>query len=342
MEIVKLNEEYLKLITEENNKYPQKGIGVKIYVDETFFFVPITSQDKKGINKQDEKKFFSLEKNGTLLICDYIYIKPFLVEKIKENATIISEIKKLQDNKSEILKNLRFQINYSKDRIDKRKKELLEGYTRDFTEKNRQKAIEYTKNAIDSMSILEKINFSSEEIEQIIKYQVFEKVDLYDVKTIFNLIEAWKFLKNTLESPLTLDYIIHINRLIANHQALKVGELRDGNNSVSGEFFIVPPNKEKVIKFMEKILGNKNIQIEAKALLIFHKLITEQWFWDGNKRTAFIIANKLLIKEGKGIFLLDSSTSDSFSQLLYNCYKNKDKRNELFKFIQEKCIKIWG
>ncbi len=124
MEIVKLNEEYLKLITIKNSKYPQKGIGVKIYVNETFYFIPITSQNKKIIRAEDEKKFFSLDKNGTLLISDYIYIKPFLAEKMKISCTIISEIKKLQDNKNEVLKNLRFQINYSKDRRDREKKEL--------------------------------------------------------------------------------------------------------------------------------------------------------------------------------------------------------------------------
>ncbi|MGL6064759.1 MAG: Fic family protein [Fusobacteriaceae bacterium] len=338
MEIVKLDEYYLNLIKQKNPFYPEEGIGVKIYENNEFFFVPITSQKKEILN-HEAKKFLSLGKNGTLLICDYIYINPFLVNKLKENKTIVSEIQLLQENKNLILKNIRFQINYSKNKQDSVKKEILNEYIKEFIEYNKKQAINYANNAINSMKNLEKLNFTFDEVEKIIEYKVFEKIDLYDVKTIFNLKEAWELLVKTLKEPLTLDYIIKMNELIASHQALKVGDIRDGINSVGGEFSIPIPNKEKIVAYIERILKNKSIKIELKALLIFYKLITEQWFWDGNKRTAFIIANKLLIENGKGIFLLDETNFDKFSSLLHECYKNKENRMVFFKFIQEYCIK---
>lgn len=59
----------------------------------------------------------------------------------------------------------------------------------------------------------------------------------------------------------------------------------------------------------------------------------------GNKRTAFIIANKLLIRAGKGILLLDEKNFDEFSFKLHQCYKDKENRSAFLKFIQEHCIK---
>lgn len=67
-----------------------------------------------------------------------------------------------------------------------------------FVEDNRNRAINYANNAIASMKNLEKLNFTFEEVEKIIAYKVFEKIDLYDVKTIFNLKDAWDYLIKNL------------------------------------------------------------------------------------------------------------------------------------------------
>ena len=54
------------------------------------------------------------------------------------------------------------------------------------------------------------------------------------MKTIFNLKDAWEHMIRTLDDELNLKYIIDINERIANHQALKVGVIRDQVNYVSG------------------------------------------------------------------------------------------------------------
>ena len=76
-----------------------------------------------------------------------------------------------------------------------------------------------------------------------------EKVDLYDVQTILNLKTAREDIMRILDKKLTLDYIIDINKTIASHQALKVGEIRDGINSVSGLFEVEFPNNRFNFKF---------------------------------------------------------------------------------------------
>lgn len=147
----------------------------------------------------------------------------------------------------------------------------------------------------------------------------------------------------TLDKKLTLDYVIDINKTIAIHQALKVGELRDSVNSVSGLFEIEIPNQEEVIKFIERINksiseGN-NLKIENIAICLFYTLVTNQWFYDGNKRTGFAIMNKILIQNGIGIVLITKELEEEFSKKLFNCYKERGEKSkkEFIEFLKNYC-----
>lgn len=55
MEIVRLDNDYLDLIKKKNSHYSEKGLGIKIYENDKFFYIPLTSQKK--ISKHEEKKF---------------------------------------------------------------------------------------------------------------------------------------------------------------------------------------------------------------------------------------------------------------------------------------------
>jgi len=342
MKLVQLNKSYLEFLRKKNSKYHQTGIGLSLYLNNKHLFIPITSKKRKIQDKKDKNKFMAIGKygkNGTLLIIDYIYILPHLVKPLLETDTIRSEFLFFSHNKKELEKKIKFQINFSKNFSDKNKKMYLEEYTKYFLEKNKYYALKYTEEVIKSMAIIEKIKFSEDEIDNIIKYKVFEKIDLYDTETIFNLRAAWEFMRRTLYTPIKIDYIIHINEIIAHHQALKVGDIRDQINSVSGEFIIEVPNKGIIIRYLNYILSESE-NIREEALKLFLTIILNQWFFDGNKRTAFLIANKILISSGFGILLINKSNEEQFTRLLYYCYKNRNQnsKNELLKYLSENCI----
>ena len=200
-------------------------------------------------------------------------------------------------------------------------------------------ALKYTDEAIQSMAVIEKMNYSNSEVDYVVKYKLFEKLDLYDAETILNLKTAWEFMKRTLYNNFDIDYIIKINELIAHHQALKVGEIRDQINYVSGEFEMNIPNAD-VLKRYLRFISSKDSDLTLKALNLFYHIVTNQWFYDGNKRTGFLMANKMLIESGYGILLLKEKTEEKFSRLLYNCYKVKSRQSKdaFFKFLIEECI----
>lgn len=112
---------------------------------------------------------------------------------------------------------------------------------------------------------------------------IIEKVNSYEVETINRLKTAWERLQDTLARKIDSDYVIGTNRIIAQHQALKIGKFRDGENLVSGEFVIPVLNLEKIRILLEKTI----YLIIDVALDVFYSIILNQWFFAGNKSKVY-------------------------------------------------------
>lgn len=66
-------------------------------------------------------------------------------------------------------------------------------------------------------------------------------------------------------------------------------------------------------------------------------MLKQQFFWDGNKRTSMIVANKDLIEHGKGIISVEEKDIPDFNRLLSRFY-SFDEKDNLKEFICEKAI----
>ena len=348
MRIVKLNENYLEEILKINGHINKKGIGLALNIKDNFIFIPITSQIKYDSEKLKHLDYplFNIgdkRKYGTLVIKDYIYIHHSVITDVDSDDRIIDEITFFKKNREIIKKKVVRRINKYKESYDKKIQEILFNFLYKRKTEARNNGKKYAEKLINSMAIIEKVNFTKDDLESIIEYKVMEKVDLYDVQTILNLKTAWEDIMRTLDKKLTLDYIIDINKTIASHQALKVGEIRDGINSVSGLFEVEVPNKELVLSFVDKInkiiTEGNSIKIENIAISLFYTLVVNQWFYDGNKRTGFAIMNKILIQNGIGLVLITEELEQKFSEKLFLCYKEKGEKSkrEFMEFIKNYC-----
>ncbi len=63
----------------------------------------------------------------------------------------------------------------------------------------------------------------------------------------------------------------------------------------------------------------------------------EQLFWDGNKRTSTICANKIMIENGNGIIKVPDNKLEQFMKLLSKYYTT-NKKEEITQFIYDYCI----
>ena len=126
-------------------------------------------------------------------------------------------------------------------------------------------------------------------------------VQLDDIQAILNMRDAWRFLLQTVDEPLTLAYVCKLNGFIARNEALEWGKLRTGTVGISGTEYMPPVPSENGAESDLAAILSRNTTGTEKALAAFLWGARAQLFWDGNKRTSMTVANKILISAGAGI-----------------------------------------
>lgn len=163
-------------------------------------------------------------------------------------------------------------------------------------------------------------------------------VQLDDIQAILNMRDAWKYLLHTVEELITFAYWCKLNEYIARNEALEWGKLRTGSVGISGTDYIPPiPEKEKVIAGLEDIVSDKDMTATEKALEVFTWGTRGQFFWDGNKRTSLMLANKILISAGAGIMTITDKYMEQFNVSLLEYY-NTGKSDKLKRFLYDNAI----
>ena len=161
-------------------------------------------------------------------------------------------------------------------------------------------------------------------------------VQLDDIQAILNMRDAWRYLLDTVDVPITFDYLCKLNDFIARNEALEWGKLRTGTVGISGTDYTPPiPSKEQVECELAQILGKGTAT--DQALDAFAWGVRGQFFWDGNKRTSMTLANKILISKGAGILTITDKHMEEFNTLLCGYYDNGDS-TVLKKFLYDNAI----
>ena len=162
-------------------------------------------------------------------------------------------------------------------------------------------------------------------------------VQLDDIQAILNMRDAWRFLLQTIDEPLTLAYVCKLNGFIARNEALEWGKLRTGTVGISGTEYMPPvPSENGAESDLAAILSRHTTGTE-KALAAFLWGTRAQLFWDGNKRTSMTVANKILISAGAGILTITDQRMEQFNALLLDYY-NTGEGEALKLFLYSNCI----
>lgn len=149
-------------------------------------------------------------------------------------------------------------------------------------------------------------------------------VRLDDIQAILNMRDAWRYLLGTSDEPITLEYLCNLNERIARNEALEWGKLRTGRVAISGTDYTPPiPNPETVRKELSAILDADTTATE-KALSAFAWGTRGQFFWDGNKRTSLMLANRILLDAGAGMLTVSEKNMEGFNLRLLEYYDTGD------------------
>lgn len=162
-------------------------------------------------------------------------------------------------------------------------------------------------------------------------------VRLDDIQAILNMRDAWRFVLDTMGQPVTLEYWCKLNEYIARNEALEWGKLRTGCVAISGTDYAPPvPVLDTVRRELEQLLTADTSATE-RALSVFTWGTRGQFFWDGNKRTSLVLANKLLLEAGAGMLTITAKHMERFNTLLLSYYDTGDAR-ALTDFLYEYAV----
>lgn len=183
---------------------------------------------------------------------------------------------------------------------------------------------------------LEGINTTYPDTKTILEGVNVPTLKLDEINCILNLRDAWNYVLTNIDNEINLDFICKVNSYVSRNESLEWGVLRNGKVGINGVDYIPDiPIKEDVINNINKILQEENVTEKAIDLMLY--LMRSQVFWDGNKRTSMIIANKILIENGCGIITVKEENINEFNILLTQYY-NTNNKNKIVEFLYEKCI----
>lgn len=163
-------------------------------------------------------------------------------------------------------------------------------------------------------------------------------VRLDDIQAILNMRDAWRYLLDTWEEPLTLEWLCRVNGYIARNEALAWGELRTGQVGISGTAYLPPVVTAAAARERLAAILEAADTATEKALNLFAWGTRGQLFWDGNKRTSMMAANKVLLQAGAGMLTIAEEDMERFNERLTAYYDSGDAE-ELKRFLYDRAIR---
>lgn len=141
---------------------------------------------------------------------------------------------------------------------------------------------------------------------------------------------------STIEQEIDFRYLCSIHALVGSNIVESAGNLRTGNVKIGGtEWKSSLPYKEN---FQNTLDNMKQIENPTeRAIEIMAYTMKSQLFWDGNKRSAMLLANHEMIKNGVGVITIPIDKKEKFGEELIKYYETDDIK-ELKQFIYDDCI----
>lgn len=183
---------------------------------------------------------------------------------------------------------------------------------------------------------LEGFNTNYFNVKKILNGSNVPSLKLDEINCILNLRDAWNFVLSNMDEPITLELICKINAFVSRGESLEWGVLRTGKVGINGVDYIPDiPDETKIIADIKNIMKEENITKRSLVLMLY--LMRTQAFWDGNKRTSMLVANKIMIENGCGVITIKEEYFKEFNSLLTEYYST-NKMESLLEFLCNNCI----
>ncbi len=182
-------------------------------------------------------------------------------------------------------------------------------------------------------------NLNLNEVKEVIeKESESHERNVLEVRNYYN---ALMYLNKEAEdnNAITEDLILKVHNLVEGKNLLYKNGFRDGQNvvkdSVSGAIIYLPPDAKDVKSLMNQMIKEfnsketKDIPIPIKAAIVAYEFVTIHPFWDGNGRSARLLATYILKAYNydlKGFYVMeefyDKNIEDYYNSLQMGLHHN--------------------
>lgn len=189
---------------------------------------------------------------------------------------------------------------------------------------NRELARQHLTLLIHTEARFEGVTTTWAQTEAIMAGRVIDGVPANDVNVIQLLQAGWQELLGS-PAPASLELAQKLNAIVARDDALAPGDFRTGQGSVTlpnGDE-VVPPAVDLAQEqaFWDRVVNDPERSATDKALTVIFHCMRGQLFWDGNKRTATLLANKLMIDHGVGLINVPLDRWSEWHRLIADYYR---------------------
>jgi hypothetical protein len=162
-------------------------------------------------------------------------------------------------------------------------------------------------------------------------------VKVSEIIAVNNLKHAWQFILDNLSYPIDYPYICKINQLVGgDNLIINAGFLRNVSVTIGGTAW--RPGMPIELQIKEELLRILKIENPTdRAITLMLYLMRKQMFLDGNKRTAMLAGNQVMISSGCGILSVPIEQQREFTTMLVQFYETNDME-PLKDFVYDQCI----
>ncbi len=194
-------------------------------------------------------------------------------------------------------------------------------------ELNRAFAIRNIVDSVYKQAMLEGVATTYSDTETLLNGGKVTNMTANDINKVINLKHSWEFITNkgVLQYPSNYLLLCQINSLVEEGFSVTAGRLRTVPVTIGGSSYIPPfPIESAVKEQLEEILKMEDTVQRAIKSLLF--IMRKQLFLDGNKRTAVLFANHILISHGKGLIVIPAKKVSEYKKKLVDYYDTGNEK----------------
>ena len=161
---------------------------------------------------------------------------------------------------------------------------------------------------------------------------------LSDANQVLNQAASWQELLRQVEAgafEFDAANFKALHALVAKEEALTWGAFRDDRVSIAGTDYVPPQHTDLDAIFeqgRQTLLSIPDIHERAVATFLFGAL--NQFFYDGNKRTARLMMNGQLLSAGRDAISIPARRKEEFNREMIRFYDSRDGSN-MFTLLAE-------